>query len=212
MNNWRYWLIQDNASNIFYNNKTNTQNWRNYSLSSLGYKTYYKLEIERNGVADFNYRELAFWNYDETGVFTSNIELFDADTNSPMTSIVLGKKIKIKATHVYNKSFDYTGWGDIMIERTESNPTWLLSSVVPHQSNTQNPLYPITGNTATYTVVNTTTRTIECLLDTSKLFGNSFSITSKICDSDVVPISQSFKITEDGDDKLTENSLNKIIE
>ena len=212
MNNWRYWLIQDNASNIFYNAGLNNKNWNNYSLNSLGYSTYYKLEIERNGVFDYKYQTIGIWNYDQTGVFTSNIQLFDADTNTEITSIVLGKKIKVKATHIYNINFTYDGWGDIMIERTESNPTWLISSVVPHQTNTQNPLYPITGNTLTYTIVNATTRTLECYLDTSKLNGNSFSITSKICDSAIIPVSQNFKITEDGIDKLTEDSQNKIIE
>lgn len=212
MINWRYWLNEPNASNIFLNNNTNNKNWRNYSKDTLGYKTYYKLQIERNGVFDYKYQEISFWNYDETGVFTSNIELFDADTNTQLTSMVLGKKIKVKATHVYSTNFLYTGWGDIMIETTESNPTWLLSTIVPHQFNTQNPLYPITGTTATYTTVNATTRTIECYLDTSKLNGNSFTITSKICDEDIVVVQETFKITEDGIDKITEDSQNKIIE
>lgn len=212
MINWRYWLNEPNASNIFLNNNTNNKNWRNYSKDTLSYKTYYKLQIERNGVFDYKYQEIAFWNYDETGVFTSIIELFDADTNTQLTSMVLGKKIKIKATHIYSSNFQYTGWGDIMIETTESNPTWLLSTIVPHQFNTQNPLYPITGTTATYTTVNATTRTIECYLDTSKLNGNSFTITSKICDEDIVVIQETFKITEDGIDKITEDSQNKIIE
>ena len=212
MINWRYWLTETNASSIFIGNQTNNKNWRNYSLDSLGYKTYYKLQIERNGVFDYKYQLIAFWNYDETGVFTSTIQLFDADTNAVLTSMVLGKKIKIKATHIYNKIFQYDGWGDIMIETTESNPTWLLSTIVPHQTNTQNPLYPITGATAKYTIVNATTRTIECYLDTSKLAGSSFTISSKICDEDIVIIQETFKITEDGVDKLTENSLNKIIE
>lgn len=212
MINWRYWLTETNASSIFIGNQTNNKNWRNYSLDSLGYNTYYKLQIERNGVFDYKYQIISFWNYDETGVFTSTIQLFDADTNAVLTSMVLGKKIKVKATHIYNKIFEYDGWGDIMIETTESNPSWLLSSIVPHQTNTQNPLYPITGTTATYTIVNATTRTIECYLDTSKLVGSSFTISSKICDEDIVIIQETFKITEDGVDKLTENSLNKIIE
>jgi hypothetical protein len=212
MINWRYWLTETNASSIFIGNQTNNKNWRNYSLDSLGYNTYYKLQIERNGVFDYKYQPIGFWNYDETGVFTSTIQLFDADTNAVLTSMVLGKKIKIKATHIYNKIFQYDGWGDIMIETTESNPSWLLSTIVPHQTNTQNPLYPITGATATYTIVNATTRTIECYLDTSKLVGSSFTISSKICDEDIVIIQETFKITEDGVDKLTENSLNKIIE
>lgn len=213
MINWRYWLTETNASPIFLGANLNNKNWRNYSKDALGYNTFYKLEIERNGVIDYKYQQLAFWNYDETGVFTSNIELFDADNNNaPLTSVVLGRKIKIKATHIYSTNFIYDGWGDIMIETTESSPSWLLSTLVPHQANTQNPLYPITGNTATYTIVDATTRTIECYLDTNKLVGNSFTITSKICDEDIVVINQFFKITEDGADKLTENSQNKIIE
>lgn len=212
MINWRYWLTETNASSIFVGNQTNNKNWRNYSRDSLGYNTYYKLQIERNGVFDYKYQAIGFWNYDETGVFTSTIQLFDADTNAVLTSMVLGKKIKIKATHIYNKIFQYDGWGDIMIETTESNPSWLLSTIVPHQTNTQNPLYPITGATATYTIVNATTRTIECYLDTSKLVGSSFTISSKICDEAIVIVQETFKITEDGIDKFTENSLNKIIE
>jgi hypothetical protein len=212
MINWRYWLNEPNASNIFIGNNTNNKNWRNYSKDTLSYKTYYKLEIERNGVFDFKYQLISFWEYNETGVFTSTIQIYDADTNTELTSMIIGKKIKIKATHVYNINFINTGWGDIMIETTESNPSWLLSSVVPHQTNTQNPLYPITGTTATYTTVNATTRTIECYLDTSKLVGTSFTISSKICDEAIVIVQETFKITEDGVDKFTENSLNKIIE
>jgi len=212
MINWRYWLTETNASSIFVGNQTNNKNWRNYSLDSLGYNAYYKLQIERNGVFDYKYQLISFWDYNETGVFTSTIQLFDADTNVELSSIVLGKKIKVKATHIYNKIFLYDGWGDVMIETTESNPSWLLSSVVPHQTNTQNPLYPITGATAKYTIVNATTRTIECYLDTSKLVGSSFTISSKICDEAIVIVQETFKITEDGVDKLTENSLNKIIE
>ena len=212
MINWRYWLNEPNASNIFIGNNTNNKNWYNYSKDNLSYKTYYKLEIERNGVFDFKYQLISFWEYNETGVFTSTIQIYDADTNTELTSMIIGKKIKIKATHVYNINFINTGWGDIMIETTESNPSWLLSSVVPHQTNTQNPLYPITGTTATYTIVNATTRTIECYLDTSKLVGSSFTISSKICDEAIVIVQETFKITEDGVDKFTENSLNKIIE
>jgi hypothetical protein len=163
-------------------------------------------------VFDFKYQLLSFWEYNETGVFTSTIQIYDADTNTELTSMIIGKKIKIKATHIYNINFVNTGWGDIMIETTESNPSWLLSSVVPHQTNTQNPLYPIIGTTATYTTVNATTRTIECYLDTSKLAGSSFTISSKICDEAIVIVQETFKITEDGIDKFTENSLNKIIE
>lgn len=210
---WRYWLTEINATQRFRSVNQDNKKWSNYSKNNLGSQTYIKVEISRNGVLDYNKTPLDIYDYDQTLSFTSSIQLLDAQTNNPISSIVLGKPIKIKATHVKNVGvFAFNGWGDITIEPQESSPRWNISTVVGWQSGTKNPLIPITGTTATILSPSANTRTIECILDTSKLSGNNFCISSKIADETFVSPVQNQKITENNIDKITENNQDKITE
>ena len=210
---WRYWLTQLNATQRFSSVNQDNKKWSNYSRNNLGSQTYIKIEISRNGVLDYNLTPLDLYDYDQTLSFTSSIQLLDTQTNNPISSIVIGKPIKIIATHVKNAGvFAFNGWGDITIEQSESSPRWNISTIVDWQSGTKNPLIPITGTTATILSPAGNTRTIECILDTSKLSGDKFCISSKIADETFVSPVQNQKITENNIDKITEDNQDKITE
>lgn len=90
--------------------------------------------------------------------------------------------------------------------------SWQLSTAVPNLIG-GNPLQPITGTTPTVTLVDPNTVTVECNINTDLLPPSNdllYTIGCRI-QVDGVPLVDG-KITEDGIQKITEDSDNKIIE
>jgi hypothetical protein len=179
---WRYWIAQPNADSDFYPNQQN-KNW--YPFDSTGNWTVrLAIDMVKNGL-NFTFTDnLTIKNYDSDANIFQEIELFVVSTNQNVSVIVDGELHKVVATHTnvdlsaWNPA---TTWGMITLEPTESAPRWICSTVVPFDSNTANPLTPITGLTATLTFPSPNVAKIECYFDPSKInLSNGVKFTTKI--------------------------------
>ena len=110
-------------------------------------------------------------------VISSTIELYRQD-GTLTTSLFSGEIMTIKAIHTFSGYVEDSSWGMITVESFESQPRYILSTVVPFDNDVSNPLKPISGIYATKTV-STSQIEISCLLEVDKLDSKS-KITSKV--------------------------------
>ncbi|CAB4127951.1 hypothetical protein UFOVP104_4 [uncultured Caudovirales phage] len=174
---WEYWQSLLTADTSFYPNQNN--NWLNYITGN--WKVYAKISLE-NDISYYNEIEVPIVDYDTTTEISSTIELYRQD-GTLTTSLFAGEIMTIKAVHSYSGYTEDSSWGMITIEPFENSPRYILSTVVPHDNDANNPLKPISGNYATKTGA-TSQLTISCLLDVDKLDSKS-KITSKVFLNDV---------------------------
>ena len=202
---WEDWINELEATSFFKSKGTNTKNWINYTQSP--YKLMFKLEIERNGVYDYTYKDLIIKNYDDSTI-VSNIKIFSADGSKEYNTIPQGDKFLIKATHVHPTAFTGFPWGDITIEPQQGKPWQLMSTEIDCDLN--NPLYGINNRRLELNLVSANTIELTCLLDSSKI-SDSFTITSKISEDGTDNNHVEYdKLMEDGTQKITEDLINKI--
>ena len=170
---WEYWQSLLTADTSFYPNQNN--NWLNYITGD--WKVYAKISLE-NEISYYDEIEVPIRDYDTDAIISSNIELYRED-GTLTTSLFSGEIMTIKAVHTYSGYIEDDSWGMITIEPFENSPRYILSTVVPHDNNSDNPLKPISGSYATKTNTDLFEITISCLLDVDKLDPKS-KITSKI--------------------------------
>lgn len=171
---WEDYLTEFEANNYFKSQNKATKNWINYQNGT--YELRFKLEIERNGVYDYFYKDLIIYDYDDSTI-TSNIKIYDSTGTTEYNTIIQGNIYLIKATHVHPTSWIGTPWGDITIEPENGKPMQLMSTRIDCDKN--NALYGINNDTLQYTLLSSNTIELTCLLDTNKV-NSKFTITSKI--------------------------------
>jgi hypothetical protein len=172
INRWEYWQTLLTASSEFYPNQNN--NWLNYITGD--WKVYAKISLE-NEVSYYKEIEVPISDYDTTPQIVSTIELYRQD-GTLTTSLFSGEIMTIKAKHVYGGYSNGSTWGMITVESFESQPRYILSTIVPYDNDISNPLKPISGSYAT-TTAGTSEVEFSCLLDVDKLDSKS-KITSKV--------------------------------
>jgi hypothetical protein len=206
---WEYWIEQFNADAFFKKNNTNNKNWFNYQTSPWSVKL--KVEINRNGVADYFYKSINFVDYDDSTI-TSTIKLYDYATMLEVSSLKKDALIFIEATHNFNVNYSGFPYGQITIEPSESSPRYVLSTEI--DSDKTSPLKGISYEPR-LDIDFTTSQiiTLSCLVDMKKLQGTNYCITSKISEEGTNnnPIIYD-KIMEDGTLKITEDLETKITE
>ena len=224
---WEYWIKQLNATSFYNSKNIGFKDWKNYSDSFL-YSTQLNIrtKIRRNSVEDFNKYTFDVKNevqyYDGSSDINSTINLYDYPSLTPLNSIENGKQILIEAVHVLPKDWNYNRkeflFGDVRIYEKESNPSYLMSTEIDTDVNSLNPLYGINNNrleTEYFTIAPNFDYPVKftCLLDTNKLNGSEYCITSRISDNgeiyngiekNKITEEDSFKITEDLNQKITD--------
>jgi len=224
---WEYWIKQLNATSFYNSKNIGFKDWKNYSDSFL-YSTQLNIrtKIRRNSVEDFNKYTFDEKNevqyYDGSSDINSTINLYDYPSLTPLNSIENGKQILIEAVHVLPKDWNYNRkeflFGDVRIYEKESNPSYLMSTEIDTDVNSLNPLYGINNNrleTEYFTIAPNFDYPVKftCLLDTNKLNGSEYCITSRISDNgeiyngiekNKITEEDSFKITEDLNQKITD--------
>ena len=174
LNNWRDWLAQTNASTDFYPNQN--QNWVDYI--SGNWTIVNELSLETDDVIYTKQFNLPISNYDTEPAITSVIT-YKREDATLTTSLFTDELMTVIATHTYTGYTAISSWGEITIEDFEGNPRWNSSTKVAYDGNPNNPLQPITGLYITSNA--TTSETILTYnIDTSKLTGSDFKVTSKI--------------------------------
>lgn len=204
---WEDFIQQLNATSYFKSNSIDTQNWMNYFQST--YQVRMKLEIERNGVVDYCYEQVVFYDYDDSTVVTT-IQLFDSTGTTEYNTIVNNQIYLVKATNVFPSDISaFYSYGQITIQQKNAKPRTLISTEI--DCDLGNPLYGINNNRVELNLINPTTIELTCLLDANKLNGSNYEITSKIStegyDNNHIEYT---KLMEDGTIKLTEDAIEKI--
>lgn len=206
---WESWITQLNATTFFKKNSIDTKNWFNYQTGSWDVKL--KVEVNRNGVADYFYQDFTFKNYDDS-IITSQIKIYDYDTMTQVSSLKTGKMMLIEVTHDFSVNYSGFPYAQITIEPSQSSPRYVLSTEM--DADKSNPLKGITYTPRLdMTFTSPTIITLTCLLDMSKLQGTNYCISSKISEEGT---NNNFieydKLMEDGTPKFTEDLLTKITE
>jgi hypothetical protein len=208
---WRYWEEIISTHPFFVSQNLNNSNWLNYN--DLPFKIYVKIEKLRDGVVDYYYEALNFLDYDDWNG-TSTIELFDTTETTQYNTLPESQTILIKATHVFPSNYSGFPWGMITIEPKESSPRYILSTEID-RTQPENPLIGISNfKRCDIEFASANTIILRCYVNTNLLSASNFCITSKISeDGQDNNHPEQNKITEDNQDKITEDALNyKIIE
>ncbi len=181
LSDWRYWFQQLNANAFFYPNQN--KNWQGYSQVG-DWQVRMEFDLIKDGLNYTYAKEITIRDYNADDDINSSIEYIRVSDNTVVSGLIFGELMRIKSTHDnLAGTWSNKAWGMITIEPKEQSPRYISSTVVEYDGNIGNPLYPITGNTATLTITGSVA-TIECYLDTTKLSGTDFSIGAKIFDGE----------------------------
>lgn len=208
---WKYWEEVLTTHPYFVSKNKNNSNWLNYK--DLPWNLFIKIEIQRNGVVDYYYEPINFLNYDEWDG-NSIIELFDATESTQYKSLQENMTMMIKATHIFPSNYGGNPWGMITIEPSESSPRYILSTEID-RTQSDNPLVGISiAERCDMQYFSSDTIILRCFVNTNLLDGNNFCISSKISeDGQQNNNPEENKLTEDSQDKITEDETNvKIVE
>lgn len=202
---WRYWITQLNASTDFY--PTQNKNWKQYSGSG-DWVVRMEVELIQDGLAFTHSDEVAILGYNAKSQVVSSIQYIRELDSSVVTSLIDGEIMRIKSKHInLLGSWNSTTWGMLTVEPKEGHPRYISSTVIDFDNNSNNPLYPIPGQTKAKLTLAADTAYIECLCDTNKLTGMNQSFTAKIKDPDA-PLPPNFKTTAPDDTNKTTSSDN----
>jgi hypothetical protein len=174
---WEYWIKQLNSDIQFKSLNTNNKNWLNYEITN--WKLSIKVEISRNGVNDWFYKDFTFKNYNDSTI-TSSIQLFSYPSMTYVNSPIENGLHLIRATHIKPTAYFQDIYGQITIENKENSPRYLMSTVIDTNVDNQNPLSGIEDNKLKIDGLGTNTVMFSCLLDMSKTNNQNICISSKI--------------------------------
>lgn len=178
--NWRYWLTQLNASSDFY--PTQDKNWEQYD-NMVDWQLRLKLSLIKDGLAYTHTNQIIDNPYNNDNDISSSIKMIRTVDNSYINIIPSGELMIIESTHIIQSGTWQQGnvWGMITIEPKESSRRWLVSTIVPFDNDTSNPLTPITGLYVLLNFVSSTEVIMTCYFDSSKIdLSNGVKITAKI--------------------------------
>jgi hypothetical protein len=140
---WRDWIAKPNALTDFLdinlpNNGLNDE-WVRYAVA--GYDFVLRLELVKDGVADFYNAPITIADYDSTSV-VSAIDLLD-DSNNAVPGIIPTQTTVIQADHDAGAAWSQPDvWGWLAIRPKENEPRRIISTVWPWSS-VNLPLQPV---------------------------------------------------------------------
>jgi len=177
---WEYWLQQLNASSDFFPNQN--KNWFPYGNTG-DWNLRLHLELVKNNEAFVFDDAIRIKDYDSNENIYQEIDLYRESTGALVSVVIDSELHRIVATHtnIDMSPWGAKTWGMITIEPTESSPRWLVSTTVPFDNNSANPLTPISGLLVAITNPAPHIAVMECYFDSSKInLANGVKITTKI--------------------------------
>jgi hypothetical protein len=180
---WEYWLQQLNASGDFYPDQN--KNWYPYGNTGQ-WNLRIHLELVKDGEGFVYDDAIKIKDYDSDPNIYQEIEVVRDLDGSIIPVVVDGEMHTIRVTHTMldGSAWDpLTTWGMITVEPTESSPRWLVSSVVPYDNNTQNPLAPWSSEMPLVAIFYPSPNVAQfsCKFDASKInLDNGVKFTTKI--------------------------------
>ena len=208
--NWKYWLPLSGVSTDFAPDEN--QNWEQYD--NLGdWQIRMVVELDDDGLAFVHTNTLIDNPYDNNADVNSTIELKRQLDDSVVSIIPEGELLFIESTHeLTTGNWDpLKMWGMITVEPKEGAPRWIMSTIVPFDGNSSNPLRPISGLLTTIDYLAANIITLKCQFDPSKIdLSNGVKITAKVKQV-CLDITEVSKETTSDDDKYTTDDDLKII-
>ena len=182
--NWRYWMSQSNALNDFYDltlpNNGQSKEWVRY-LQLLGFKINVKATLVKDGLGYYMDGELQIQDYDDSLEITTTHEYYD-EANVLIPALGSNMLVKIRAIHTLaSGAWNLADtWGWIAERGFENEPRKQVSTFWDWTSQ-NSPLKPKVGETkATMDQPVPGTLHVECLIDTSLINPQNYSIVSRI--------------------------------
>lgn len=207
---WEYWLEQLNANTDFYPDQN--KNWFPYDNTG-DWSVRLQSRVVKNGLSFIHNDNIDVLNYDSEPNIISDVALYRESDSLLVSSVIEGELHRIVATHELvsgNWGTLSDLWGMITIEPKESSPRQILSTVIPYDNDTSNPLKPLSGLFATLTLPSPNIAQIECLFDANLInLNNGVKITSKIKNLCLTP--EVVKTLTDGTTKTTTGGDDKTI-
>lgn len=182
MNNWRYWIANNNAFLDFYdlnlpNNGRNNE-WVRY-LALNGYQIITQYTLVKDGVGYFANAMLDIKDYDDwQGV--SVINLYD-ENNNPVNSLISGQTMRIEALHTLNTGSWQAGdvWGWLAFRPFESEVAKRISTTWNWTSQDL-PFRPLTGETKAKLTLSGAVAKVEALIDCSMIDTENSTLVARI--------------------------------
>jgi hypothetical protein len=210
--NWKYWLDLLSASVDFY--PAQNQNWVQYDDLLPDWTVRLELSLVIDGLSYTHTEPINIKDYDSDPNVVQNIELYIDSSNINVGIVTEGQLMRVVATHqlINGQFWDPSNtWGMITVEPFEAERRWILSTVVPYDNNTNNPLYPLSGLLMQITYPTPDVARMECyfnpdLIDLSEGVKFTTKIKSKCPTDEVI-----FKTMTDGTIKTTTGGDNKTI-
>jgi hypothetical protein len=205
---WRYWLPQNNVSTDFYPNQN--KNWQQYDGSG-DWQVQIRLELVRDGLGHNHSSDINILDYDSEPLINSDIQLYIDATNTNVGVVTEGELMRIVATHTLISGNWQAGvWGMITVEPKEIGPRKIISTAIPYDYDSSNPLKPIDNVAMTVTFPSPNVARMECHFNPDLIdLSNGVKFTSKIKQTCIEePV---FKTMTDGTIKTTTTGENKTI-
>lgn len=182
MNNWRYWIANNNAFLDFYdinlpNNGRNNE-WVRYLMLS-GYQIITQYTLVKDGVGYFASSMLDIKDYDDwQGV--SVINLYD-ENNNPVNSLISGQTMRVEALHTLNTGNWQGGdvWGWLAFRPFESEVAKRISTVWDWTSQDL-PFRPLAGETKAKLTLSGAVAKVEALIDCSMIDTENSTLVARI--------------------------------
>lgn len=182
MNNWRYWIANNNAFLDFYdlnlpNNGRNNE-WVRYLMLN-GYQIITQYTLVKDGVGYFANAMLDIKNYDDwQGV--SVINLYD-ENNNPVNSLISGQTMRVEALHTLNTGSWQGGdvWGWLAFRPFESETAKRISTVWNWTSQDL-PFRPLAGETKAKLTLSGAVAKVEALIDCSMIDAENSTLVARI--------------------------------
>jgi len=198
LNDWRYWLNQNNAHGDFFDPNPNTnpvpsspdvndnngknKNWQRFSTIG-NWKLRVSYFLIKDGISDFNHLPFKIRPYEDDADVSLVTTIKELVGNTIVTTPLEDRLHEITAVFTWNQNFA-DEWVEFTIEDHEGGNRWVMSSVHDQGGVGSNPFKPITGETAIQVVGNgTMTLTCKANLNTVGINVNKISISYRVYSS-----------------------------
>lgn len=180
MNNWRYWFEQPNVDDDFFDTTQSfngrNQNWQRFYDGNwlLSVDLYVRLD----DVDNYNHFTYKVRPYEDDPNVSMTAVITSPDGSTP-TNFIKNAVSEYDVTFNWNASFAEE-WAQLTIENYEGARLGIISSVINHGGIATNPFKPIPGQTKLLLTNGGTSLLAQCLVDTSLIGDQNFSITHRV--------------------------------
>jgi hypothetical protein len=203
--NWRYWLTQTGLYDFLIAEGLTTKDFIDYIKDSLNarinnnYFFFVRTSFEDENNQYYHFTQI--WdvlNYDEQFTATapttddewqgSGVIKYYTSSGLEVPNLIINELMTVEVIVTTGQVATTDSWGNITIEKVEDNLRWMMSSNYARQTDVNNPILPLVGETRLKKdLTDTNEITYSCLIDCSLLSDNvDYKITLKHLNRDLL--------------------------